>query len=108
MTCWIGLLPEKSLAGANPIRPSFCRFCCVYRDNAGMSGRETKLVFPETIEPLYCPPCLFSSSFGGNAALGGFGVRPLLFTRIDEGSNPLPFPFPTKSLPSATATADGY
>src|SRR5713101_10066369 len=65
-------------------------------------------MFPETIEPLYCPPCLFFSLFGGNAALGGFGVRPLLFTRIDDGSNPVPLPFPMKSLPSATATADGY
>src|SRR2546425_8158674 len=65
-------------------------------------------MFPETIEPLYCPPCRFFFSFGGNAALGGFGVRPLLFTRIEEDSNPVPFPFPIKSLPSATAIAEGY
>src|SRR5260370_35436842 len=66
------------------------------------------LMFQETIEPLYWPPCRFFSLFGGNAALGEFGVNPLLFTRIDEDSNPVPFPFPMKRLPSATATADGY
>src|SRR5258708_40328741 len=66
------------------------------------------LMFPETIDPLYWPPWRFFSLLGGNAAFGGFGVRPLLFTRIDDGSNPVPFPFPMKSLPSATATADGY
>src|SRR5258707_13501853 len=66
------------------------------------------LMFPEPIDPLYWPRCGFFSLFGGNAALGGFGVNPLLFTRIDEDSNPVPFPFPMKSLPSATATADGY
>src|SRR4030081_1728046 len=104
----MGPSPAKSLAGANPIRPSFCRVCWVERDNAGRSGNETTLMFPETIDPLYCPPCLFFSLLGGNAALGGFGVRPLLFTRIDEGSNPVPFPFPMKSLPSATATADAH
>ena len=65
-------------------------------------------MFPETIDPLYCPPCLFFALFAGNPALGGFGVRPLLFTRIEDGSNPVPLPFPTKSLPSATATAEGY
>ena len=66
------------------------------------------LMFPETIEPLYCPPCRFFSSWGGNFAFGGFGVNPLLLTRMEDGSNPVPFPFPTKSLPSATATAEGY
>src|SRR5207302_4405339 len=65
-------------------------------------------MFPDTIEPLYCPPCLFFTGFGGKAALGGFGVRPLLLTRIEDGSNPVPLPFPMKSLPSATATAEGY
>src|SRR5260370_32949547 len=99
MTRLIGLLPAKSLAGANPIRPSFCRVCCVYRDNAGRSGSETKLMFPVTIEPLYCPPCLFFSLFGGNAAVGGFAVRHLLFTRMDEGSKPVSFRFPMNGLP---------
>src|SRR6266478_707049 len=60
------------------------------------------------MEPLYWPPWRFFSGLGGKAALGGFGVKPLLLTRIDDGSNPVPFPLPTKSLPSATATADGY
>src|ERR1700730_8579936 len=66
------------------------------------------LMFPETIDPLYCPPCRSFAWFGGNAALGGFGVRPLLSTRIDDAANPVPLPFPMNSLPSATATDDGY
>src|SRR5438094_8006051 len=65
-------------------------------------------MFPDTMEPLYWPPCRFFSLSGGKAALGGFGVNPLLLTRIEDGSNPVPFPLPMKSLPSATATADGY
>src|SRR5437764_14530581 len=66
------------------------------------------LMFPDTIEPLYCPPWRFFSLFGGNAAFGEFGVNPVLLTRIEDGSNPVPLPFPMKSLPSATATTDGY
>src|SRR5215470_10914095 len=66
------------------------------------------LMFPETIEPLYWPPWRFFSLFGGNAAFGGFGVNPVLLTRMEDGSNPVPLPFPMKSLPSATANADGY
>src|SRR6266699_3847720 len=108
MACLIGLGPAKSFVGANPISPSFCRVCCVYRESAGKFGKATMVMFPETIEPLYWPPCRFFSLFGGNAALGEFGVNPLLFTRIDEDSNPVPFPFPMKSLPPATATAEGY
>src|SRR6267143_4939481 len=108
MTCLMGLGPGKSFAGANPIKPSFCKVCWVYRESRGKSGSTTTLMFPETIEPLYWPPCLFFSLLGGNAALGGFGVNPLLLTRIEDGSNPVPLPFPTNSLPSATATAEGY
>src|SRR5258708_27546857 len=100
--------PEKRFAGAKPIRRSFCRVCWVYLESCAKPGNGTMLMFPETIEPLYCPPWRFFSLLGGNAALGGFGVRPLLFTRIEEGSNPVPFPFPMKSLPSAKATAEGY
>src|SRR6266853_5356911 len=66
------------------------------------------LMFPETMEPLYWPPWRFFSLFGGKAALGGFGVNPLLFALIEDGSNPVPFPLPMKSFPSAAATADGY
>src|SRR5215470_3032907 len=66
------------------------------------------LMFPETIEPLYWPPWRFFSFFGGNEAFGGFGVNPVLLTRMEDGSNPVPLPFPIKSLPSATATAEGY
>src|SRR5215469_8507690 len=66
------------------------------------------LMLPETIEPLYWPPWPFFSGFAGNAALGGFGVKPLLLTRIEDDSNPVPLPFPTKSFPSATASAEGY
>src|SRR5437879_2452478 len=65
-------------------------------------------MFPETIEPLYWPPWRFFLLLGGNAAFGGLGVRPLSFTCMEEGSNPVPLPLPMKSLPSATATADGY
>src|SRR5260370_25649345 len=108
MTCLMGFGPEKSLAGANPIRPSFCKVCWVYRESCGRSGNATTLMFPETIEPLYCPPWRFFFSFGGKASLGGFGVRPLLLTRIEDGSNPVPLPFPMKGLPSAQATAEGY
>src|SRR5690349_6963457 len=66
------------------------------------------LMFPETIEPLYWPPWRFFSAFAGKAAFGGFGVKPLLLTCIEEGSNPVPLPFPMKSFPSATASAEGY
>src|SRR6266403_2537104 len=104
----MGSGPGKSFGGAKPIRPSFCRVCWVYRESCGKSGNATMLMFPETIEPLYCPPWRFFSLLGGNAALGGFGVRPLSFTRIEDGSNPVPLPFPMKSLPSAKATAEGY
>src|SRR5438876_12151579 len=66
------------------------------------------LMFPDTMEPLYWPPWRFFSLFGGKAALGGFGVNPPLLTRMEDGSNPVPLPLPMESLPSATATADGY
>src|SRR5438093_8351643 len=66
------------------------------------------LMFPDTMEPLYWPPWRFFSLFGGKAALGGLGVNPLLLTRMEDGSNPVPFPLPMKSLPSAIAMADGY
>src|SRR5260370_30150950 len=108
MTCLMGLGPGKSFVGATPIKPSFCRVCWVYRESCGKSGNATTLMFPETIEPLYWPPCLFFSLLGGNAAFGGFGVNPLLLTRIEDDSNPVPLPFPTNSLLSAKATADGY
>src|SRR5712692_11010418 len=108
MTCLIGLAPAKSLGGAKSIRPSFCMVCCVKCAKAGPSGRGNMLMFPETIAPLYLPPCLFFYGLGGKATFGGLGVRPLLFTRMDDDSNPVPLPFPTKSLPSATATAEGY
>src|SRR5258705_362738 len=104
----MGIGSGKSFGGGNPIRPSLWRVCWVYRESCGKSGNATMLMFPETIEPLYCPPWRFFSLLGGNAALGGFGVRPLLFTRIEDGSNPVPLPFPMKSLPSAKATAEGY
>ena len=64
------------------------------------------LIFPETIEPLYWPPWRFFSAFAGKAAFGGFGVKPLLLTRIEDGSNPVPLPFPIKSFPSATVTVE--
>src|ERR1700687_1457403 len=66
------------------------------------------LMLPLTRERVYSPPVLFFSGLAGNAVFGGFGARPLLFTRIDEGSNPVPLPLPINNFPSATATADGY
>src|SRR5260370_8626028 len=78
----------------------------MYRESFGRSGTATRLMFPEKIEPLYCPPWRFFFSFGGKTSLGRFGVRPLLLTRIEDGSIPVPFPFPVKSLPSAQATAE--
>src|SRR5260370_21363154 len=108
ITCLMGIAPRKSFAGAKPIRPSFCRVCWVYRESWGKSGNATMLMFPETIEPLYCPPWRFFSLLGGNAAFGGVCVRPLSVPRIEEGSNPVPWPFPMKSLPYAQATAAGY
>src|SRR6202008_3479995 len=75
---------------------------------AGPSGRGSMEIFPEKLEPLYCPPWRFFSLLGGNFGFGGFGVNPLLLTLMEDWSNPVPFTFPTQGLPSARGTADGY
>src|SRR5882724_3878092 len=66
-------------------------------------------MLPATSATLYSPPCPPPRPLpAGNRSLGAFGARPELLTTTEEFSNPVPFPLPTKILPAAKATADGY
>src|SRR3954469_6441840 len=112
MTCLMGERPPESWRRSAPTRLLLRMTLCVERTSSRSVGSRPTERLPATSGTLYCPPylppCVLRPVPTGKRSFGRFGARPELSTTVEELAKPVPFPLPTKSLPFATATAEGY